>query len=141
MDGTAGSGAGRTWCEKSASMMITKSPMTKLSPWMYAVLRNVRPCVRKRHDQSISTYPRPSLPARRCRTCRNVQCALSTGGGGGAGAGVAHDFVLAVHVRELGGNVLCAVQAVIVDDNDLPRQITVFIAPQRELSSACLGNS
>lgn len=27
-----------TWCEKSASMMTTKSPVTKLSPCIYAVL-------------------------------------------------------------------------------------------------------
>ena len=98
---------------------------------MYAVLRTVRPRVRKRHDQSVSTYPRPSLPARGRRTCRNVRCALSAGSGGGAGAGAAHNFVLAVHARELGGNVLRAVRAVIVDDDDLPRQITVYSPPRQ----------
>lgn len=39
------------WCEKSASMMMTKFPVANCMPWTYAV-------------------PRPSLPARACRwTC------------------------------------------------------------------------
>lgn len=31
----------RTWCEKSASMIITKSPVQKLRPCTYAVLRSI----------------------------------------------------------------------------------------------------
>jgi hypothetical protein len=47
-------------------MMITKSPVTKFKPWIYAVLCS--PLNYGGLKQEHSTHPRSSFPARGCRT-------------------------------------------------------------------------
>lgn len=61
-------GEAHTWWEKSASMIITKSPVTKFKPWIYAVLCYHSAVSSLRYNKA---YPKPSFPARGLRTYRS----------------------------------------------------------------------
>ena len=96
--------------------MITKSPVTKFKPWIYAVLCSLNYGGLQKKD---ATNPRPSFPARGFRTyCpfrhperQRIYC-------------FTHNFVLAIHLCQLLRNFLRSIWAIVIDNNNLPFKLT-----------------
>lgn len=84
-------------------MMITKSPVQKLRPWMYAVL------VLNAEHRPPRFKQQNGVPETKL-----------------AGARFKNDFVVAVYSSQLSCDILCAIRAIIVDDNHLPGKVTTY---------------
>lgn len=109
----------RTWWEKSASIIITKSPVQKLRPCTYAVLWSV--IVKSQNNNSQTLYPRPSFPGRGFRTCGWVEVSSLPG------HCTTHNFVLSVNSCELVSYFLGTIWACIVNNNDFPCKFAVAL--------------
>jgi hypothetical protein len=104
-----------TWWEKSASIMITKSPVTKFRPWIYAVLCS--PLNYGGLKQEHSTHPRPSFPARGFRTYHPFRFPETERH---RIHYFTHNFVLAIDLCQLLRDFLRSIWAIVIDHNDLP---------------------
>ena len=107
-----------TWWEKSASMIITKSPVTKFKPWIYAVLCHYSIMVSRRYNKA---YPKPSFPARGLRIymfyilARHCSAAIEI---------KTDNFIFSVHLCQLLRYLLGPIRTSVIDYNDLPIQLS-----------------
>ena len=92
-------------------MMITKSPVQKLRPWIYAVLVYDLE-LDLRASNSNDGVPETKLTSARFK----------------------NDLVVAVGSSQLLCDVLRAIRAIVVDDNHLPGKVTTYFHKTRHTS-------